>query len=623
MSIFTVSPHLKRCYSKMVIAALEPFFSVSSREVKKSLTLFSSERIQACFGWAKNGSSVGYGAWLKYVKPNGRTVTFSMLLGLIPLSVQATGPKPDLTARRKTTNLTETKNRRSNFHLLLTQPWILLFLCFRCVKLALLFLPIFFLYPVMYHQELLKLMWLKLLLKAFELSGPTFMKFGQWMSTRRDIFSTELCETFATLHRKVRPHAFRHTAHELDRAFGKDWRNQIIFDSPDPEPIGSGCVGQVYKVKVLESALVKEETDQPVDADTLGPFDITPLRSPAAGIPQHLQAPNNKPPPSKLAYVEAALKVLHPGVAGQVSRDLIIMEVGAAALEVIFRDLRWLRLRDSVLEFSLLMNRQLDLRVEAQNLTRFRRNFRNFPSVRFPTPYQPFVRQRVMLESWEEGIPVGSLTRDDVPADLKRELAAVGVDALLKMIFIDNFCHADMHPGNLFVKVTGKDFPNIRPDKMIYEDIGDVVIVGLQKQAAPFQLVIVDAGLTASLSQYDFDSFRGVFAAVVKGDGNLVAEQFLHHAAANACSDRAGFRRELSKLVHVARSKELSLNQIDVGELLSDVFAILVKYQVKLESNFISIMLGIMVLEGLGRSLDPNLDILEKARPLLVRKLIF
>ena len=158
---------------------------------------------------------------------------------------------------------------------------------------------------------------------------------------------------------------------------------------------------------------------------------------------------------------------------------------------------------------------------------------------------------------------------------------------------------------------------------MIYEDIGDVVIVGLQKQVAPFQLVIVDAGLTASLSQYDFDSFRAVFAAVVKGDGNLVAEKFLHHAAADTCSDRAGFRRDMSKLVHEARSKELSLSQIDVGELLSDLFSILVKYHVKLESNYISLMLGIMVLEGLGRSLDPNLDILERARPILLRKMIF
>jgi aarF domain-containing kinase len=114
-----------------------------------------------------------------------------------------------------------------------------------------------------------------------------------------------------------------------------------------------------------------------------------------------------------------------------------------------------------------------------------------------------------------------------------------------------------------------------------------------------------------------------VFAAVVKGDGNLVADKFLLHAAADHCSDRVGFRRDMSKLVHEARSKELSLSQINVGELLSDLFSVLVKYHVKLESNFISIMLGIMVLEGLGRSLDPNLDLLEKARPVLFKKMIF
>ena len=362
----------------------------------------------------------------------------------------------------------------------------------------------------------------------------------------------------------------RHTAHDLTAAFGKDWKTKIVFDSPNPQPIGSGCVGQVYKVKVLESSLAREDAEPTVDADALGPFDITPVRwviqpksllfwkkksswyqfvfsthnsgvenwtlvakfsywfhwkikygifhfynkkgftsvkflpqknsdqlffiffiffssffkdlfwkyevvilwifftgyfslpppprmscffrrSPAAGV-KHI--PNQ---PSKPVYVDAALKVLHPNIVSRVNRDLIIMEVGATLLEVIFRDLRWLRLRDGVLEFSSLMNRQLDLRVEAQNLTRFRHNFRNFPSVRFPVPYYPFVTQRIVLESWEDGIPLGRLSDAHMPnEELKKELASIGVDALLKMIFIDNFAHADMHPGNLFVKVTGE-----------------------------------------------------------------------------------------------------------------------------------------------------------------------
>ena len=159
--------------------------------------------------------------------------------------------------------------------------------------------------------------------------------------------------------------------------------------------------------------------------------------------------------------------------------------------------------------------------------------------------------------------------------------------------------------------------------KLVWEEVGDMLVVGIQKPAHPFQLVILDAGLTASLSQYDFDSFKGVFAAVVRGAGDLVADKFLFHAAADACTDRVAFKKELSKLVHEARSKHLSLSQIDVGMLLTDLFSILVKYQVKLESNFISIMLGIMVLEGLGRSLDADLDLLEKARPVLLRKMLW
>ena len=397
------------------------------------------------------------------------------------------------------------------------------------------------------------------------------------------------------------------------RAFGKTWRKTIRFANSSRSPVGSGCVAQVYRVNVLASSVSRQDPEQSIDSDSLGPFDITPVRSPSSGS---VVAASKGP-----QYVEAALKVLHPNVEEQVVRDLIIMEFGANILEFLFRDFRWLRLRDCVLAFSSLMRKQLDLRIEAQNLEAFKKNFINFRTVSFPSPHYPYVAKNVLMESWEDGIPINNYISDAVPHKIKEELASLGVDVLLKMTFIDNFVHADMHPGNLMVKQ--KVDPVKERAKMIFEDIGDMIIVGMSKRPSPLQLVILDAGLTASLSQYDFDSFKGVFAAVVKGDGDLVADKFLLHAAADACKDRAGFRRDMSKLVHEARSRELSLDQIDVGQLLSDLFSVLVKHHVKLESNFVSIMLSIMVLEGLGRSLDPNLDLLEKAKPVLLRKLIF
>ena len=207
------------------MSAVEPFLAASARGCKKSLTMLNSKRLQACFGWAKTGSTAGYGAWLKFTRLNGKTITVSMLLGILPVTYASTSPGlflQDVSAKTKLTipnrdSLSSSPKAMSNFYVLLRQPWIFVFLFFRCIKLSLFFLPLLILYPILQKFPHTKLFWLHLLRKAFEYSGATFMKFGQWMSTRRDIFSPELCAVFATLYRHTPPHAFRHTEKALDR----------------------------------------------------------------------------------------------------------------------------------------------------------------------------------------------------------------------------------------------------------------------------------------------------------------------------------------------------------------------------------------------------------------------
>ena len=91
----------------------------------------------------------------------------------------------------------------------------------------------------------------------------------------------------------------------------------------------------------------------------------------------------------------------------------------------------------------------------------------------------------------------------------------------------------------------------------------------------------------------------------------------LRHSRSNDCKDIEAFKHELGELVMLARESTISLGALKVGQLLSDVFAVLSKHKVKMESNFASVLLAIFVLEGLGRSLDPKLDLLEKAKPVL------
>lgn len=118
-------------------------------------------------------------------------------------------------------------------------------LSLRALVLLLKFGPLLLLAPLTLLSTRWASRWLDALLWVTETSGPTFIKLGQWACTRRDIFSQEFCERFSRLHVKVRPHSWAHTKQCLRRAFGDGWRRLFVFESK--EPVGSGCVAQVYR----------------------------------------------------------------------------------------------------------------------------------------------------------------------------------------------------------------------------------------------------------------------------------------------------------------------------------------------------------------------------------------
>ncbi|KAG8012817.1 putative aarF domain-containing protein kinase 2, partial [Nibea albiflora] len=98
---------------------------------------------------------------------------------------------------------------------------------------------------------------------------------------------------------------------------------------------------------------------------------------------------------------------------------------------------------------------KIDLRFEAKNMERFRDNFRNMDHVRFPTPLRPFVTRNILVETFEESDPVSNYLSSDIPQEVKQRIAKIGIDTILKMVFVDNFVHADLHPGNILVQCCG------------------------------------------------------------------------------------------------------------------------------------------------------------------------
>uniref|UniRef100_A0A8C0BNJ5 AarF domain containing kinase 2 n=1 Tax=Buteo japonicus TaxID=224669 RepID=A0A8C0BNJ5_9AVES len=470
-----------------------------------------------------------------------------------------------------------------------------------------------------------------LLLKA---AGPTCVKLGQWASTRRDLFSEAFCDEFSKLHVEVSPHPWGHTDELLRKAFGEDWTGILKFQSR--EPVGSGCVAQVYKAYADLTAIAGSQAKELVRHSELRSafeaWEVSGFR----GLLRWLGRRRSEEMRDERSREELSpadcsrrmlgelilplfilVQVLHPGLVHQVQMDLFLMKMGSYIIGLL-PGFKWLSLTEIVEEFEKLMVQQIDLRYEARNLERFRQNFLYVDFVKFPTPLWPLVTTDVLVETFEESEPISHYLHAEIATELRQRLAKMGMDMLLKMVFVDNFVHADLHPGNILVQGLAHVGTSCKEQTAIV-DLCDTLVVEVQPPLRQLCLVLLDAGIVAELQSTDMQNFRAVFTAVVQGQGERVAELILHHARANQCQDIERFKAEMAELVTKVRRNTIALGKLQVANLLSNVFKLLMTHKVKLESNFASIIFAIMVLEGLGRSLDPELDILEAAKPLLIK----
>lgn len=582
----------------------------------------------------------------------------------------------------------------------------------RGVRLFFTFGPILALYPITCIGPAACDLWWKMLLLSMEFSGPVWIKFGQWASTRYDIFPDSCCRQFSRLQRQSAPHSWNFTKYRLYEAFGPMWEDIFVKFDNNQEPIGSGCVAQVYKAwmkadkiqdETVKQEIIsdledddhnsmlfeygmevfglnrmlpwlkrfrkigKDEQNEPIGAekvDVTKQQGVTQMQDMTRkgleatetvddflmhsdedsegngtdhfSLSEEWQDAQNILDKS-LPVVESeeervegllpvAIKVLHPGMQGLLRRDLVLMKVVAKVLTFVIPSLQWLSLPECVEEFSHFLSAQTDLLNEAKNLDIFSTYFEDVQTVKFPKPLRPYVTSKVLVETFEEGECLANFVcelENDRPEELKVNLAKIGMEALLKMIFEDNFVHGDLHPGNILVQNNsaedGEDDSSNdgNQNKITMVDIGcDTFVMNVQPDPRPLRICILDCGVVATVQENDLANFRAVFRQVVLGNGESVADLFLsksHHE----CSDPETFRAEMSDLVASARTNTTSLGKIDVGILLMQVLRILQKHKIRLDSSFSTIVMSVFVLEGLGRSLDGNMNILEQARSVL------
>ncbi|KAJ1983122.1 hypothetical protein H4R34_001471 [Dimargaris verticillata] len=523
----------------------------------------------------------------------------------------------------------------------------------RMGTLWLLVFPLVVTYPLGYfgkslpdhHDETTgRVWWYRFVTKQMARAGPTFIKLAQWAASRSDIFPAEFCHQLSRLHSQNTPHSFRNTRATVERAFGGRTLEEL-FETFDPVPLGTGAIAQVYRAQFRP------------------------------GVGRQLLALNHNPPTTLTDpgpcpdSGPVAIKVLHPRVDKLIRRDLVIMEFMAQMLDWI-PTMQWVSLPDEVRQFGRMMQSQLDLRVEANNLLQFRRLFAERPSVIFPYAWLPLCSRDVLVESYENAIPLELVLRNRGSA-FDRRIAGLGLDAFLRMVIYDNFIHADLHPGNILVTFTwpvqshwfdrlldrllaGPEHASRQqtlaqwaqacqlptntdtvahgtPRQQEQVLINQILQVLARDKKRPHafladlaalgcvpQLVFLDTGLVATLNDTNRRNFLDLFQAIAEFDGYRTGRLMVDRCRMpQLVLEPDIFALKMQHLILQVRHKTLKLSQVSIGDLLHQVMTMVRQHHVKLEGDFVNVVISILILEGIGRQLDPDVDLLKVALPIL------
>ena len=371
--------------------------------------------------------------------------------------------------------------------------------------------------------------------KALESLGPIFVKFGQVLSTRRDLLPPDVADELARLQDDVPPfpsdEARAIVEHSLGRPVGE------LFKSFDSEPIASASVAQVH------FAVLPDGTD-------------------------------------------VAVKVLRPGIQPVIETDLALMDTLAGLVERLFVDGKRLRPKEVVAEFDKHLHDELDLMKEAANAAQLRRNFQNSPMLIVPEIYWDFCRRDVMTMQRMLGTPISQIDAlREQGIDLK-QLSRFGVEIFFTQVFRDGFFHADMHPGNILVAPDGR-------------------------------YIALDFGIIGTLSDEDKHYLAVNFLAFFNRDYRRVATAHIESGWVPPDTRADELEKEVRAVCEPIFDRPLA--EISFGQVLLRLFEASRRFNVEIQPQLVLLQKTLLNIEGLGRQLDPQLDLWQTAKPFLQR----
>lgn len=369
---------------------------------------------------------------------------------------------------------------------------------------------------------------------AFEELGPTFIKLSQLLATRVDVFPPDWIAEFEKLQDSAPPVPFEQLLPLLESALGQSPFE--LFRDLQTAPCGSASIAQVHRATL---------------------FDGT----------------------------EVVLKICRPGIRPKIEADLRILKHIAGLIESEIPEARRYQPVQIVNEFGRSLRRELDLALEARAQERFRENFARDRSIVIPRIYWEWTSPQLNVQQYISGIAGNDLAAIDAAGLDRKLLAARGADAVLKMILVDGYFHADPHPGNVFY---------LTDNRLALLDFG---MVGRLTEQRRNQIV----NLLMSLAQHDE---RGMLEVLLEWteDGDI---------------DEALLYRDVSELASDYEFR--ALKDIRLSDLFGEVTTIMRAHLIVLPADLTLLFKTLITLEGLGLKLDPDFHITDHLEPFLKR----
>lgn len=371
--------------------------------------------------------------------------------------------------------------------------------------------------------------------QALEDMGPLAIKMGQLLSTRRDLIPPEILAQLTLLQDQVKPFDVDIAKTRISDAFKADLNT--LFQRFDEQPLAAASIAQVHTAALHDGR-------------------------------------------------EVVVKVTRPEIRQQIVRDFEILTWLGGWLEQRLEAARALHVSEIIQEYRAVILNELDLTIEADNTRRMRHNFTGSSMMYVPEVYMDSTD--VMVAERITGVPISDTETFDRLRMDRADLAEKGLTIFFTQVFRDNFFHADMHPGNVFVETLNPQNP---------------------------RYIALDCAIMGELSKADQMTVARMLLAVMNSDFMQLI-QIVHQAGwIPPDTDQDGLAREMRRTVGPMVSKPM--DQLDFAGILLQIMDIARRFRLEIPPQLMLLLKTLVHVEGLGTDLYPQLDIWKLAKPIL------